>query len=365
MKYMREHGWHVTMMSAAGPEIDEVVENEGCSHISIPLTRQITPFADFKALFILYRKLCAMRPDIVHSHTPKAGIVGMMAAWLARVPVRIHTVAGLPLESATGIKKRLLLGVEKLSYLAATEVWPNSQSLYDFILEHKLTSKQKLRVIGKGSSNGIDIKEFNIDSLNPILLNEVKSAFDYKDDITYLLFVGRIVKDKGVDELIKAFKILKDRHEKLELVLVGPLEAHLDPLSNDSMMAIEKDGSIHAVGFSNHVKYFMHLADLFVFPSHREGFPNVPMQAALMNCPVVASRINGNIDIIEDSVDGVLHERGNQEELIFSIDFALNNRNLMIEYAERLKYKIQNNFSRKAVQYEIALTYDKLVDSNK
>ena len=364
MKYMRENGFDVTMMSADGPEITEVKDKEGCPHILVPLTRQITPLADLKALWILYRKLKAIKPDIVHSHTPKAGLIGMMAAKMARVPMRLHTVAGLPLEAATGIKRKILLAVEKLTYACANEVWPNSQSLKTFIENHNLTKTAKLRIIGKGSSNGIDTSEFDPESLDPKIIEEIKGKIDFNDRFTYLLFVGRMVRDKGIEELVNAFLKLKEEHQNIKLILVGPLEAHLDPLSKETLEHIEKDDAIIATGFSNQVKYFMHLADLFVFPSHREGFPNVPMQAGLMDCPVVASRITGNVDIIDDEVDGFLHTKGDPQDLYEKVNFALQNMDQMKAMNGKLKEKIYTNFDRRVVQKEILTTYQTLISKS-
>ncbi len=345
------------MMSADGPEIDDVVRNEGCPHEVVPLTRQITPLADLKALWILYRKLRKHRPNIVHSHTPKAGLIGMMAAWLARVPVRLHTVAGLPLETAVGAKRQLLLFIERLTYAFATEVWPNSKSLYAFIEEHSLAKKSKLHVIGKGSSNGIDISEFDPDGLQPDILQEVKDRIDYDSELTYLLFVGRVVRDKGIEELVQAFVDLAGDRPELRLVLVGPFEAALDPLSENAIQIIESRDDIITTGFSPHVKYYMSLADVFVFPSHREGFPNVPMQAGLMSLPVVASRITGNVDIIVDQQDGRLVTKGSTSELGAAIAEALSERDRTRLFANNLQRKIKEQFSRSYVQAAVLKRY--------
>ena len=361
MKYMSEHGFDVTMMSAEGPEIKEVVDREGCPHVIVPLTRQITPIADLRALWILYRKLKSIKPEIVHSHTPKAGLIGMLAAKMAGVPLRLHTVAGLPLEATTGMKRKILLAVEKFTYACCTEVWPNSNSLKNFISQHRLTSESKLRIIGNGSSNGIDTSEFNKDSLDNQILKEIKSTIKYDDQNTYLLFVGRMVRDKGVEELITMFKKLKAEHERLKLILVGPLEAHLDPLSRETLQFIESDEDVIATGFSNQVKYFMYLADLFIFPSHREGFPNVPMQAGLMDCPVVASRITGNVDIIKDPIDGLLHEKSNVGDLYKKVDDSLRNRKESQIRAKNLKEKIVSKFERSILHEKILLEYKRLL----
>jgi len=362
MCFMKNKGFDVVMMSADGEEIEEVQKVEGCPHKIIPLTRKITPAADLKALWILYKELRKIKPDIVHTHTPKAGLIGMMASWLARVPLRLHTVAGLPLESTTGLKRKLLLFIEWLTYKCSTEVWPNSNSLYEFIETNSLASSNKLHVIGKGSSNGIDVSEFHRDTLTKEILENVKRSISFDAKFTYFLFVGRIVKDKGIEELVRAFENLQSSFNDIKLILVGPLESDLDPLSPGSTESIESNPSIISTGFSSNVKYFMHLCDYFVFPSHREGFPNVPMQAALMNCPVIASRINGNVDIVDHEVNGLLHEKGNKQELQEKMLYALQHPLIMKEQSERLKEKITDNYDRKVIHELIFERYKGKLD---
>lgn len=362
MRFMKKSGWDVTMISADGPELEDVINSESVPHIVIPLTRKITPFIDLKALIILYKELKRINPDIVHTHTPKAGIVGMLAAWLAKVPIRIHTVAGLPLEASTGIKRRLLLFIERITYLCSTEVWPNSKSLNDIILKYKLVTIRKLKVIGNGSTNGIDVNAFNEHNLEKEILDNVRKKIKYDKKNKYLLFVGRIVKDKGIEELIEAFQILKNKYDNLRLLLVGPLEDHLDPLTPKTKHIINNDKDILPLGFSNYVKYYMYLADIFVFPSHREGFPNVLMQAGLMQCPVVASRITGNIDIIDDGINGILHERANTKDLFNKIEYAILNPLEMNQKVQLLKYKIVTNFNRNYVQEKLLKNYERLLE---
>jgi len=364
MKYMAKNGFEVTMMSADGPEITEVIEQEGVPHIKIPLTRKITPLQDLKALWILYRQLSRIKPEIVHTHTPKAGIIGMLAAWLARVPIRLHTVAGLPLQTTTGNKRKLLEWIETITYAFATGVWPNSQSLYNFIIENKFAKKEKLHIIGSGSSNGISIDEFNPETLDQKTLSDISKSIDYNPQNKYLLFVGRVVRDKGIEELVLVFEELQKKYANLKLVIVGPLENDLDPLSLGTTESIAKNESIITTGFSKEVKYFMHLADLFIFPSHREGFPNVPMQAGLMSCPVVASRITGNIDLINHMETGLLHEKADIVTLKKELEFAINHPEKMQELSFNFKVVIKNTFARKKMQKLIFNEYQKLLTAN-
>lgn len=360
-KFMSDNGFEVTLCSAEGDEINSVVEFEGCNHEVIAMSRQITPIQDLKALFQMIKLIRREKPDIIHTHTPKAGIVGMMAGKMVGTPHRIHTVAGLPLQVETGVKRKILEAVEKLTYLCATEVWPNSFSLEKFILDNKFTSSKKLKVIGKGSTNGIKVDEF-IGTPDSEKLSKIKEKINYNPNNFYLSFVGRMVKDKGINELVRAFLRLNKELPDTKLILVGPLEMELDPLDREVLEIIESHNDIYAVGYSDMVKEYMSLSDLFVFPSHREGFPNVPMQAALQDSPVLASRITGNVDIIDENINGLLHNVEDEEDLFQKMKYACQNPQQMKIYAQSLKDKILNNYRRKDVQNLILQEYKRMTN---
>lgn len=231
MKFMSESGFEVIAVSADGKEIEEVKQNEGCTHITINLSRKITPFNDLISLWQMYKLFKNQKPDIVHTHTPKAGLIGMLAAKMAGVKTRIHTVAGMPLMVYEGTMKKILIAVEKLTYWACTDVWPNSYSLNNYILENKFTEKSKIKIINKGSSNGIDLSRFSIESLNQEKLNTIKNEINYNSNEKIVVLIGRMVKDKGVEELVEAFKVLQSENIEFKLLLIGPFEHDLDPLN--------------------------------------------------------------------------------------------------------------------------------------
>ena len=209
MRFMTQNGFDVLMISADGVALQDVIVNEGCPHTIVPMTRKITPFRDLKCLLQLIKIFRKEKPDIVHTHTPKAGILGMLAARYCGVKIRIHTVAGLPMMVEKGFKYRLLRFVEKRTYAAATNVWPNSNSLLQFIITEKLTDTNKLRVIGKGSTNGIDLDFFNTVSLDQQIIEKIKAGINYSAHNKYLLYIGRLVADKGITELLHVFQHCK------------------------------------------------------------------------------------------------------------------------------------------------------------
>lgn len=360
MRYMREHGFEVLMISADGPEREAVIENEGCSHVIVPMTRAITPWQDLRCLWQLVKLFQREQPDIVHTHTPKAGLLGMLAAWWTDVPVvRIHTVAGLPLMTARGFKRQLLSWAERVTYAAAQQVWPNSRSLYEFILENGFVRPYKLDIVGKGSTNGIDLERYSPEVIREDRLGKIKSAINYDPGYTYLLAIGRVVRDKGVVELVEAFQELKKEKAGLKLLLIGPLEQERaeESLPAATLDALRQDPDIQHIQWSDEIEYYLHLADLFIHASHREGFPNVVLQAGAMGCPVICSDIPGNIDIVTDRQTGLHFRTGATTELIRQLQYALDNAQAMKEMAERLQIDIQDNFRREEIHKELYKRY--------
>lgn len=275
------------------------------------MTRKISPFNDLVSVWNLYKFLKAQKPDMVHSHTPKAGIVGMLAGWLAGVPHRFHTVAGLPLMEAKGMRRILLNRVEKLTYYFATNVYPNSFELHDIILREKFCLHTKLKVLGQGSSNGIDTAFFNKDQITSEKQNKLRRKLGISPHDFVYVFVGRLVGDKGINELVQAFKNLEStgkrgNQQNLKLLLVGNLENALDPLKSQTTKEIESNAHIITVGFKDDVRPYFAISDALVFPSYREGFPNVVLQSLAMEVPAIVTNISGCSEIITHETNGII-----------------------------------------------------------
>jgi glycosyltransferase involved in cell wall biosynthesis len=362
MRFMREQGMEVVMISADGKELSEVIEQEQCRHIIVPLTRKITPIRDLICLFQLVRIFIKEKPDIVHTHTPKAGLLGMLAAKISSVPNRIHTVAGLPMMVETGFRYWLLKTMEKLTYWAATQVWPNSPSLLQFISTHQLTRPNKLKIIGPGSSNGINTELFNRNNMDGATLDTIRQNIQYDEKNTYLLFIGRLVTDKGIPELIRVFTALQKDHEQLRLILVGEREDALDPLPKDCLEVIESNPKLIHIPWTKDVKYYMYLTNYFVFPSRREGFPNVLLQAGAMQLPVICSRIPGNIDIIRHKETGLIFETGNEDEMRSCLETALGDHAVMLQMAQLLAEQVHRNYRRENIWQNILDAYKSLLN---
>lgn len=314
LRFMQQHFEVLAVASGPAEELMEVEKREGVPTVQVEMTRAITPLKDVKAVWQLYKLFKKQKPHMVHTHTPKAGTVGMLAAKLAGVPHRLHTVAGLPLLETTGAKRKLLDTVEKFTYACATKVYPNSKGLYDIILQNRYTNPEKLRVIADGSSNGIDTTHFSPEQITQNQKAALKNELAISDSDFVFVFVGRLVGDKGINELVSAFTRLSNQplttHDSPltthKLLLVGPLEPELDPLKPETLHEIENNPNILSVGFQKDVRPYLAISHALAFPSYREGFPNVVMQAGAMGLPAIVTNINGCNEIVEDGKNGLI-----------------------------------------------------------
>lgn len=303
-QFMQQQGYQVITASGGPFPKEEIPQLKGVRFISQPhLVRPISIKEDLLALRDMIQLIRKERPDIIHSHTPKAGLMGMLAGWLCRVPIRIHTVAGLPLLVHSGFKRKVLNLVERITYRCATYVYPNSHKLRDTIISLGLASPDKLRVIGDGSSNGINVQHFCKELLAEELVDPIRKQLG--GSFTFI-FVGRIVKDKGICELVEAFTRLQQEHPDARLLLVGPFEKELDPLPQDVYHTIQSHQAIYWAGWQDDVRPWFAVADALAFPSYREGFPNVVMQAGAMEIPSIVSDINGCNEIIIEGENGLI-----------------------------------------------------------
>ena len=366
LRFMASNGFDVKGVSSEGEELREVHENEGIAVEAITMSRKITPFQDLKSLWEMWNFLRKEKPQIVHTHTPKAGIIGMLAARLAGVPHRLHTVAGLPLMEATGTKRKILNFVEKLTYSSATMVYPNSKGLYDFILQNNFTQSNKLKIIANGSSNGIDTVFFSPDQVTETERVTLREKLNIQPDDFVFVFVGRIVSDKGINELIKAFSELQAAENKptgIKLLLVGGLENDLDPLNPETLAEINQNKDIISVGFQQDVRSFFAIADALVFPSYREGFPNVVMQAGAMGLPSIVSDINGCNEIIIEGENGLIIPSKNVEKLKEKMLTLAKDKNLYTKLKGNSRRMIENRYEQSVVWNALLEEYEGLLQS--
>lgn len=353
-RFMSDY-YEVIGVSSNGDALSEVRTNEGIKTYVVEMTRTITPFKDLKAAYQLFKLFRSERPDIVHTHTPKAGTLGMLAAKLAGVPHRLHTIAGLPLLEVTGRKRRLLDYVEKFTYRCATHILPNSFGLQKIIIDQSYTTPKKLTVIANGSSNGINTKHYDSNLVNETTKTNLRKELGISDNDIVFIFIGRLVKDKGINELVHAFDDLSKKNNNCKLLLVGPREAHLDPLLPETESLISANDAILAVGVQKDIRPYVTISHALTFPSYREGFPNVVLQCSCMELPCIVSDINGCNEVIEHELNGLIVPVKDQQVLEEAMQF-------MIDRPDARRAMIKHTRSRIIERYEQEYVWQELLN---
>ncbi|MCX6172079.1 MAG: glycosyltransferase family 4 protein [Flavobacterium sp.] len=352
--------YEVIALSSDKGYLSRVGDREGVRTFPLEMSRKITPIADLLAVIKLFFFLIKEKPLIVHSHTPKAGLVTMIAANLARVPIRLHTVAGLPLMETTGIKRVILNLVEKLTYACATKIYPNSFGLKEIIVQEKFCASSKLKVLGNGSSNGIDIGYFDPELFTESQNLDLRQSLNIGTSDFVFIFVGRLVSDKGINEMVAAFENHQILHPQSKLLLVGDYEPDLDPLTPKTLEAIQNNSAILTTGFQADVRPYFALANALIFPSYREGFPNVVMQAGAMGLPCIVTNINGCNEIINEGINGVIVSVKNTASLLLSMNEFVENSQLFYQLQTNSRSMIATRYNQQVIWEAIKNEYDQL-----
>jgi glycosyltransferase involved in cell wall biosynthesis len=349
LDYMKENGLQVYTACAGNINSDQ--------HFDLKhLTRKINLIKDVLAIKEVVRIIRNVRPEIIHTHTPKAGLIGMVAGWICRVPIRMHTVAGLPLMEKTGVWQKVLIFIEKIIYWFATSVHPNSNGLKEFIFQN-ISKNNKISIIGKGTSNGINLDEFHPSQVNSEKLKLIKEKLRDLNNSMKFCFIGRLVGDKGINELVDAFSSHQKKYPNSSLILVGPYEDNLDPLLIETKETIETNPSIIDFGFQSDVRPFISVSDVLVFPSYREGFPNVPMQFAAFRKPMILSNIYGCDQIVDDEKSGFLVPIKQIQPLVEKMEFLQDNPGIGKKMGDKAYTNLKENYSQKEVWKAILDTY--------
>jgi glycosyltransferase involved in cell wall biosynthesis len=356
LSFMQEQGFDVYAVSSDGEEVEALKKQEHVRHFVVPMTRLISPLQDLKCIMQLTKFLKKEKPQIVHTHTPKAGLIGMWSAWLAGVPVRMHTIAGIAWIETTGIKRFILKQVERLTALAATGVYPNSHKQMEFLQSEGIAGK-KFKVLGNGSSNGIDTQYI---SVTPALQEEgnlIRQREGIDENACVWIFIGRIVKDKGIEELLFAWEKISSLFPHDRLWLLGLEEPELDPLSQKAYGILKDNPTVKQWGFIKDIRPFLSAAQVLVFPSYREGFPNVPMQAGAMGCALILSDINGCNEIVENETSGLLVPAKNNEALYEAMSRLRKDDALRKKLSAASRKRIVENFDRNFIWHLILKEY--------
>lgn len=351
---MLNEDYEMVAVSSPGKDLEEVGAREGVRTVGIRMERRISPIQDLKSLFALIKLIRKEKPWMVHTMTPKAGLLGMLAARICGVPVRLHLFTGLVFPTSTGLKRRLLMATDKLTCACATFINPEGEGVKRDLECFGITHKE-LHIVGNGNINGIDMTYFD---RTEEVMKKAESIRE-KDCITFC-FVGRIVGDKGMNELAEAFARLEKEFPSCRLLLVGDFEEKLDPVSPETKRMFLENSRVTFAGWQQDIRPYLAASDIFVFPSYREGFPNVVLQAGAMGLASIVTNINGCSEIIRDGVNGVIIPPRNESALLEAMRRMVTDEAARQKMAANARELIGSRYDRAFLWQELKKTYKSL-----
>ena len=351
---LQQRGYEVVSVSSEGPELADLREM-GVKTIAVEMERRMAPLKDLKSLWQLIRVFKKERPYMVHSMTPKAGLLCMMTAWLTRVPRRVHTFTGLVWPTATGIGRRILMFTDWLTCTFATHIIPEGEGVKHDLLQ--CITKKPMKVLGYGNVRGVDMERFSKRAEVMAEAEKIRKA----DKFTFL-FVGRIARDKGIDELVAAFHRLQLEYTNVRLVLVGWNENAIDPVKSETLELIETLPSIEYLGerFGDELLGCYAASDCYVFPSYREGFPNTVMEAGAMELPCIVTDINGSREIIVHDENGVIIPAKDEDALYEAMKVMLLDADKRNRYTANARKMIEDRFEQGFVKRCLLEFYEEI-----
>lgn len=351
--------YEVMVLSSPGPEIDQTEKDYGVKGIRVPMERHISVTQDVVSLWRLIKEFRKEKPQMVHSMTPKAGLLCMIAAWLTRVPVRVHTFTGLVFPTATGLKRKILMLTDAITCACATHVIPEGKGVMMDLQNNGIT-KKPMKVLGYGNVKGIDLTYY---SRRPEVMELAQKL--KKDRVFTFVFVGRIARDKGINELCKAMSMLSG-FAPVRLVLVGPNEDDLDPISQEAKDLMANNPAIEYVGekYGEELLAYYAAADCFVLPSYREGFPNTVLEAGAMGLPCIVTDINGSREIIVEGENGVIVPPRNADALFQAMLGMVRNKPNRDYMAGKARTMIESRFEQSFVQKCLMDFYDEILENH-
>ena len=355
-EYFRELGYELDVVCSASPYLAPYARQHNFGYREIPILRSINPIQDFKSIRQICRYIKDRQVGIVVGHTPKGGLLSMVAAWLMRVPKRVYFRHGLVYQTSSGLKRFILMSVDRLASLLATKIVCVSPSVLEQSIKDKLSSAHKQIVLGKGTCSGVDTQgKFNPQNINPEKMSLLKQKWGIDDSDWIVGYTGRLVRDKGIMELVDAFDLVKVNNPRLKLLLVGMFEER-DALPQEVQNRIKNDPQIVWTDFQNEdMEYFYAMMNVYVLMSYREGFPTGTLEAQSMGVPVVTTRVTGCCDSIVEGETGTFVSR--EPEELGKVIKAMSEGEITFS-AERTRLWVIDNFDNLRVWEEIKKLYE-------
>ena len=360
-RYMRERGLESLFVTAPGKQLDAFALDENVPVREVPIARTISPLRDAKSVFRVWRWLRKLRPKIVHAHTPKGGLIGMLAGMLARVPIRVYHIHGLPFDTARGIRRQLLWLTEAFACRAAHRVFCVSNSMRDIAIRHKICSADKIVVLEKGSANGIDaIERFSPDRIDDFVRRREREKLGIPPDAKVIGFAGRVNRDKGIVELADAWQKIRQQCPEAHLLLVGPRDKK-DAVPQKIFDQLDADPRVHSTGYRADTPALYAAMDVFVLPSYREGLPTVVLESMAMGLPVVATRIPGCVDVIDHQRTGTLIAPQDAGQLATAVIEYLGNAFLRCQHGKAARHHVLEHFGQERLWRATLSQYNDLL----
>jgi glycosyltransferase involved in cell wall biosynthesis len=363
LAYMRERGLDVVVISSPADELRTLEQREKVSTIGIPMEREIRPLKDLLSLVRLYRTLRRLRPTIVNAQTPKAGLLGMIAAWGAGVPIRIYVLLGLRLETTHGLKRFVLGIAERCASGLAHRVMCISESLRQLYISLGFTTEAKTCILGKeGSANGLDVNEFAPTPQTREQTQMLRAKLEIPDGAPVIGFVGRFVRDKGVPELLDAFDQVLGSFPDARLLMLGNFESG-DPIQESYVKRLCDHPHILTVGFVTNPAAYYPIMDVLAFPSYREGHGTALLEAAAAQIPTVAFKATGSVDAVRDGVTGTIVPLGDVDSFARALKSYLSDDLLRLKHGYAGHEYVRCQFRPKIVWESLYTEYSRLLQT--
>ncbi len=344
---MKEEGWDLLLVSADGREVQSICRAEGVRHEVIPFVKGVNYVEDFISFWLLFQLIRKERPDVIHSYDAKTGFLGMLAGSLVGIPHRIHSITEMPVHAKDPQKG--LTFFEKWTTSKATSLWVNSTGMLSFFNRNFGIETAKLKLLGSGSTLGVDLEKFNRQVLKENHLVAATMRILPGENDFIILAIGKLTKRKGIEDLIAAF--LKSQIvSRSKLVLIGTFETEEESLGQETLQTIREHPRVVQIDWTDHVEHHLALADVLVQPSHEEGFSNVLLEAAAMQVPIICSNCIGNTSFIKQQKTGLVFPVGDVTVLKEALEFAFVKRDKLASYADALFEQVQEKFDRKLMR---------------
>ena len=359
LKYLVSKGFDLTIVCPDSLELREIVFREGVDFIPISMNRDISLMKDVQSFFRLLYIFLMKRPDIVHGSTPKAGLLSMVAARVAFISRRLYFLRGLRFKGCSGLKWFVVKMTEFIACKCSSQVIATSKSVMAEAIKSGIIKRERVKVLHYGTGNGIDCKRFHPKLRNSIDASILRNELQIENEATVIMFLGRVVREKGIVELLNAWKIIKDRIGNVKLLIVGPLEEEF-PLDNDTVRLLHSDEDIITTGRVKNPQLYYAIADIFVLPSHREGIPIAALEASAMELPVVVTNITGSVDAVIDGVTGTIVELFDSYSMIKAIDMYISDPLLRKTHGKAGRSLVLERYSPEIIWEKLYLEYLRL-----